>query len=237
MKKVWEGMNLMGGRSTVNRSSVFCNSKKYANELNNFYARFDCHDFSKDIQGVRNELLNSSDKYNDIVIDEHDVFRNMKKMNPSKAKGPDDLSPRVLKLCANQLSGIFTFIFNLSLSQCAIPKLWKTSCIIPVPKRPNVKVMNDYRPIALTPCIMKVFEKCFIVQLQALTSKYIDPLQFAYRKNRSVDDALLYVLNNIYSHLEKAGSSVRVMFYDFSSAFNTIQPHLLTEKLMNMKLS
>ena len=54
MKKVWEGMNLMGGRSAVNRSSVFCNSKKYANELNNFYARFDCHDFSKDIQGVRN---------------------------------------------------------------------------------------------------------------------------------------------------------------------------------------
>ena len=65
----------------------------------------------------------------------------------------------------------------------------------------------------------------------------IDPLQFAYRKNRSVDDALLYVLNNIYSHLEKAGSSVRIMFYDFSSAFNTIQPHLLTKKLMKMNLS
>ena len=161
----------------------------------------------------------------------------MKKINPTKAKGPDGISPRVLKLCANQLSGIFSCIFNLSLSQCAIPLLWKTSCIIPVPNRPNVKVMNDYRPIALTPCIMKIFEKCFIVQFQALTSKYIDPLQFAYRKNRSVDDALLYVLNNIYSHLEKAGSSVRIMFYDFSSAFNTIQPHLLTKKLMKMNLS
>ena len=115
--------------------------------------------------------------------------------------------------------------------------MWKTSCIIPVPKRPNVKVMNDYRPIALTPCVMKVFEKCFLSHFQSITSNYIDPLQFAYRKNRSVDDALLYVLNNIYSHLEKAGSSVRIMFYDFSSAFNTIQPHLLAKKLMNMKVS
>ena len=51
---------------------------------------------------------------------------------------------------------------------------------------------------------------------------YMDPLQFAYRRNRSTDDAVLYVLENIYSHLEKAGSSsVRLLFVDFSSAFNT----------------
>ena len=65
---------------------------------------------------------------------------------------------------------------------------------------------------------------------------YIDPLQFAYRRNRSTDDAVLYVLENVYSHLEKAGNLARLMFFDFSSAFNTIQPHLLVQKLLNMKL-
>ena len=60
----------------------------------------------------------------------------------------------------------------------------------------------------------------------------MDPLQFAYQKKRSVDDAILHVLNNIYSHLDKPGSSIRLMFYDFSSAFNTIQPHILVDKLM-----
>ena len=32
------------------------------------------------------------------------------------------------------------------------------------------------------------------------------------------------------------GSTVRIMFFDFSNAFNTIQPHLLIQKLLNMKI-
>ncbi|KAJ8396092.1 hypothetical protein AAFF_G00021650 [Aldrovandia affinis] len=52
----------------------------------------------------------------------------------------------------------------------------------------------------------------------------------------SVEDAILLMLYRMYSHLEKAGSSVRVVFFDFSSAFNTIQPHVLRTKLSNMKM-
>ena len=48
---------------------------------------------------------------------------------------------------------------------------------------------------------------------------------------------MLHVLNNVYSHSEKPGSSIRLMFFDFSSAFNTIQPHLIVQKLLAMNLS
>ena len=97
--------------------------------------------------------------------------------------------------------------------------------------------MNDYRPIALTSCIMKIFERVFIAQLQRITLPFADPSQVAYIKNRLVDYALLYVLNSVYFHLEITNFSIWIMFYDFSSAFNTIQPHLLAKKLMNMKVS
>ena len=83
---------------------------------------------------------------------------------------------------------------------------------------------------------MKVCERVVLCELEKLVKDYIDPLQFAYRKNRSTDDAVLYSLESIYSHLEKTGSTVRLMFFNFSSAFNTIQPHLLVQKLLNMKL-
>ena len=169
MKKVWEGMNLMSGRKKVNKPSVLCTSNDYANELNDFYARFDCHDFSSEKERIVNELLNANEMYNDVIIDEFDVLKAMTSVNTTKASGPDNISPKVIKVCADQLCGIFSFIFNLSLSDCQIPEQWKTSCIIPVPKRPNVKVMNDYRPIALTSCIMKIFERVFIAQLQRIT--------------------------------------------------------------------
>ena len=47
---------------------------------------------------------------------------------------------------------------------------------------------------------------------------------------------VLYSLENLCSHLEKTGSTVRLMFFNFSSAFNTTQPHLLVQRLLNMKL-
>ncbi|TWW55087.1 hypothetical protein D4764_09G0001360 [Takifugu flavidus] len=55
--------------------------------------------------------------------------------------------------------------------------------------------------------------------------------EFAYRPGIGVDDAVIYLLHRSLSHLEGTGSTVRVMFFDFSSAFNTIQPSLLRGKM------
>ena len=54
--------------------------------------------------------------------------------------------------------------------------------------------MNDLRPVALTSAVMKVCERVVLCKLEKLVKDYIDPLQFAYRKNRSTDDAVLYSL-------------------------------------------
>ena len=45
------------------------------------------------------------------------------------------------------------------------------------------------------------------------------------------------MLNSVYKHLETPKSYARILFVDFSSAFNTIQPHLLLRKFMNMNVN
>uniref|UniRef100_A0A674NYW7 Reverse transcriptase domain-containing protein n=1 Tax=Takifugu rubripes TaxID=31033 RepID=A0A674NYW7_TAKRU len=60
-----------------------------------------------------------------------------------KATGPDGISSRLLKSCADQLCGIFSHMFNLSLRLGRVPQLWKTSCIVPVPKTPHPKELNS----------------------------------------------------------------------------------------------
>ena len=62
----------------------------------------------------------------------------------------------------------------------------------------------------------------------------LDPLQFAHRTKRSVEDANLSMLNVSLEHLERRGSYARILFVDFSSAFNTIQPHLVIRKLIDI---
>ena len=66
---------------------------------------------------------------------------------------------RVLRAYADQLAGVFTDIFNLSLSQSAVPTCFNMATIVPVPKNAKVTELNDYRPIALSSVIMKCFER------------------------------------------------------------------------------
>ena len=51
-----------------------------------------------------------------------------------------------------------------------------------------------------------------------------------------MEDAILYLLHRAYSHMDKENGAVRIMFFDFSSAFSTIQPLLLKDKLTEMRV-
>ena len=68
------------------------------------------------------------------------------------------------------------------------------------------------------------------------TGEHMDTYQFAYRQNRGVEDAIISLLHDTYMHFESPNSFVRVLYIDFSSAFNTIQPHLMARKLVDLQV-
>ena len=71
-------------------------------------------------------------------------------VDPKKATGPDGITGRVVKDCVDQLAGVFTKIFNGSLSQSIIPSCLKASFIVPLPKKNPINNLSDYRAVALT---------------------------------------------------------------------------------------
>ncbi|KAI2654010.1 putative RNA-directed DNA polymerase from transposon BS [Labeo rohita] len=172
---------------------------------------------------------------NQQLADDLNVFY-CRKQKPRKASGPDGVSPACLKVCADQLAPVFTQIFNRSLELCLVPNCLKRSTIIPVPKKPKITGLNDYRPVALTSVVMKAFEKLVLAYLKDITGPLLDSFQFAYRANRSVDDAVNMALHYILQHLDRTGNYARILFVDFSSAFNTIMPDLLSDKLTQLSV-
>ena len=158
------------------------------------------------------------------------------RLNVRKAAGPDNIGGRLLRECAWQLSEVFCKIFNWSLDECSVPSVWKKSTICPVPKKNSPSCLNDYRPVALTSIVMKCFERIVLKHLLSFTAHNMDPFQFAYKPHRGTDDAVLTLLHNAFLHVNETGSFVRILFVDFSSAFNTIQPHLLALKLLNLNV-
>ncbi len=79
---------------------------------------------------------------------------------------------------------------------------------------------------------MKSFEKLVLTHLKDMTVS----CQFAYRANRSVDNAVNMGLHYVLQHLDRPGTYVRILFVDFSSAFNTIIPNLLLPKLPQLSV-
>ena len=62
----------------------------------------------------------------------------------------------------------------------------------------------------------------------------MNPLHFAYTARRGAEDACPVSANLIANYLGKPGWYVRVLFMEFSSAFNTIQAHLLIKRLLDL---
>ena len=91
----------------------------------------------------------------------------------------------------------------------------------------KVTDLNDYRPVALTSVIMKCFEMLVKDYITSPLPDTLDSLQFAYRPNRSKDNAIAIALHTALSQLDKINSYVRMLFIDYSSAFNTIVPSKL----------
>ncbi len=73
--------------------------------------------------------------------------------------------------------------------------------------------------MALTSVVMKSFERLVLAYLKDTTGPLLDPLQFAYRANRSVDDAVNMGLHFILQHMDRPVTLVSILFIDI---YNTI---------------
>jgi hypothetical protein len=76
---------------------------------------------------------------------------------------------------------------------------------------------------------MKCFERLVMAHTKASMTSRLDPLQFAYRYNRS--RSISIAMHTAVTHLDKRNTYVRMLFIDYSSAFNAIVPSKLDTKL------
>ena len=81
---------------------------------------------------------------------------------------------------------------------------------------------------------MKCFERLVMAYINTIIPETLDPLQFAYCPNRATNNAISITLQTALSHLDKNNTYVRMLFIDYSLAFNTIVPTKLSTKLRTL---
>ena len=157
----------------------------------------------------------------DIVVSKDGVTKLLKGLNSSKALGPDELHPKVLKELATELGPVFAHLFQQSIDTDEIPREWSLANICPLFKKSDRSLACNYRPVSLTCVPCKLLDHIVCSNIMAHLDEYnlLSDRQHAFRKGHSCETQLTTVLNDWAKLLDNRGQ-IDTFILDFEKAFD-----------------
>ena len=206
-----------------------------------------CDFFSSKISKIRNEL-DAIDSPSEIFssykgvtfsdfdpVSEKDLCDLVKSCSP-KSCVLDPLLSSLVKDNLDVLTTMITHIINASLLSGNVPTDFKRAVVTPLLKKTNLDVneLKNYRPVSNLSFISKILEKVVLKQCQShlVNNNLIEINQSAYRKNHSTETAVLSVMEELLSSMDKRLVSL-VALLDLSAAFDTIDHNILLSRLQH----
>ena len=161
-------------------------------------------------------------------------YMSYKGLNHSKALGPDELHPRILKELATELGPVFAHLFQQSIDTGEIPKEWSLANICPLFKKSDRSLACNYRPVSLTcvPCKLLEHIVCSNTMTHLDEYKLLSDRQHAFWKGHRCETQLTTVINDWAKILDNRGQ-VDTFILDFEKAFDTPPHELLKSKLFS----
>lgn len=167
-----------------------------------------------------------------ITTTAEEVRKLLRNLNVSKASGPDGISNRILRGCADTLCYPLSRLFNLSLQTGVFPHCWKLSNIVPIHKKNDRQVVSNYRPVSLLCTISKVLERIVHSRLYTYCSEnnLLTEKNSGFKPVDSTVNQLTSITHRIYQALDNKQDACLV-FLDISKAFDRVWHRGLVFKL------
>ncbi|KAK8004959.1 RNA-directed DNA polymerase from mobile element jockey [Apiospora arundinis] len=190
------------------------------------------------------------------TVDPYEVKFILAGLRTAGAMGPDGTPNFVLKVCRGQgtqaggdpfwemiIEPYLAHMFEACLRLGYHPRIWKHSITI-VLQKPNKPATDPraWRPIALLPCLGKVYEKLVanLLKMQAIKQMLIPHNQFGF-VGKSTVLALETIVNEVYRAWSrnadgKKGCYVTIMSLDIRGAFDNVKIEVLVQTLRDKKI-
>ena len=138
-------------------------------------------------------------------VTEEEVIDVVNSFKSKTSTGYDDIDMSILKKVICHIAKPLTQIFNQSFMQAIFPDNMKIAKVIPIFKSGEKCVFTNYRPVSLLPQFSKLLEKLFCARLDKFISKsnILCEGQYGFRSNRSTSLAIIDLIENILSMLDK----------------------------------
>ena len=168
----------------------------------------------------------------DISFNELDIEMACKELKNSSSPGPDGVPAELLKSACKELRRPLYLLWRASLNQEVIPPDLLLVLISPVHKGGSRGMPSNYRPVALTSHIIKLFER--VVRRKLVThleeNNLLPDGQHGFRARRSCLTQLLAYWDKILDQMED-GNGVDAVYTDFAKAFDKCETGVLLHRL------
>ena len=144
----------------------------------------------------------------------------------------------MLKNCKHELVKPLCKLWDASFHHGIVPSKLKNCIITPTYKGGSKADAANYRPIALTSHLIKIFEKLLrnhIVKYMEENSLF-NPNQHGFRKGHSCLSELLDHYEDILDFLND-NKNVDVIYLDFAKAFNKVDFAIVLQKIKNLRVN
>ena len=162
-----------------------------------------------------------------LSIDACGVLSQLRRSNPNKAHGSDELSPQLLKLVAEELAPVLTIIFQQSYDLSFTPKDWNSAIVTPIYKKGLRSDPSNNGPISLTCICCKIMEHIMPSHIAKHIAKnnIIINEQRGFRNKLSTITQLINTTTDLANNLNNKGQT-DIIFLDFSEAFDKIYKYI-----------
>ena len=166
-------------------------------------------------------------------------MRQLQKLKPYKALGPDGIPNIILMKCANLLVDRLYYIYAAIHNKRMYYTPWKVfnTIVLHKPGKPSYEVPKAYRPIALINTLWKVLIAILAKQLTFVAEKYqlLPSHHFSGHPGCTTTDAMHLLTHKIKSAWRQ-GQVMAVLFLDIEGAFPNVVPSKLAHNLKKRRV-
>ena len=165
-------------------------------------------------------------------VSESEISKIIDDLKPKSSCGVDGISNKILKYIKTLILYPLTLIINQAIETGIFPDKLKLAKVIPIYKKNEDYLFENYRPISVLPSISKVIERVMHSQVEKYFSEnnLFFENQYGFRKSHSTELSALELINRVLTCMDNREIPLAI-FIDLSKAFDTIDHKILLSKL------
>ena len=231
--------SFVNGTKILVKDQLLTNILEKANLFNEFFTQ-QCNTIENDSTLPNDLVFETTERISSFDISKNGITKITRSFDRNKAHGHDGISIRMLKLYISSISKPLFLLLKHTLENECFPNQWKKANIVPIHKKGDNQLIQNYKPVSLLPICGKIFEKLIFNSLfQYLENNYLlNRHQSGFRPDQSCVHQLLSITYDMYKSFDANPSfEVRDIVPDMSKAFDRVWHEGLLFKLKRLGLS